>query len=64
VQSDDDQPVSQPLSANEARAKCEHAADMIVNKHGGYWKWIGARHLRVFKDNGDAFLTLHIEALQ
>ena len=58
--------VSSPLDAEQARDKCQEAADMIVEKHvvGGFWHWIDSTRLRVYKADGQPFLTLHIEALQ
>lgn len=58
--------VSEPLSAEAARGKCEEAAAMIISKHapGGHWQWLDAYQLRVYTAKGDAFLTLHIETLQ
>lgn len=58
--------VSAPLSADAARGKCEEAAAMLIGKHavGGHWQWLDDKRLRVYHANGDAFLTLSIEALQ
>lgn len=58
--------VSEPLDAAQARQKCEAAATMMVERHvfGGRWAWIDDRRLRVYRANGDAFLTLYIESLQ
>lgn len=58
--------VSEPLNAEQARAKCEEAAATILSKHaiGGHWQWLDEKRLRVYKANGDAFMTLVIEALQ
>lgn len=64
--SQSDDLVSAPLDAAQARAKCEEAAAMIILKHepGGLWQWLDDKRLRVYKANGDALLTLQIEALQ
>lgn len=56
--------VSQPMDVAEARAKCEEAAATILKRHGGWMTWLDDKRLRVYKPNGDAFATLHIEALQ
>ena len=67
AQADEDQLVSGPLNTRaEARAKCVEAAEMIIAKHapGGFYHWVGLDRVRVYKANGDSFLTLEIEALQ
>lgn len=62
----DEQYLSGPLDAEEAKAKCVEAAEMLVSKHapGGFWHWIGSDRIRIYKANGAPLLTLQIEALQ
>jgi hypothetical protein len=65
--STDEQLVSGPLdTVEQARLKCEEAANMLVAKHspGGFWNWIGPERLRVFHADCTPFLTLEIESLQ
>lgn len=58
--------MSEYWTESTARAKCEEAAAMAISKHvpGGHWQWLDDTHLRVYKADGDAFITLTIEGLQ
>lgn len=56
--------VSAPLSARDARAKCEEAANIIIARYGGSWEWLNGTHLRVWTVDGAPFMTLKIEAIQ
>lgn len=58
--------VSQPLSREQARAKCEEAAEMLLDKHApdGDWEWIDDKRLCVYNAAGAPFATLHMEELQ
>jgi hypothetical protein len=64
--STDEQFVSKPLDVKQARAKCEEAAEMLLDKYapGGDWRWIDDRRLCVYTALGNPFATLHIEDLQ
>lgn len=57
--------VSDKLPTLEAaRAKCEEAAESLVQTFGGSWKWLNERMLRVYTVGGISMATLHVETHQ
>lgn len=49
---------------SDARSGCELAAEHIVSKCGGSWRWIDDKTLRIFTDKGEAAMTFSMESTQ